>query len=153
MTNSNSFSGRYLLLSVKRAYAQKIMDGTKIIEVRRTIPKVIPGDRMLLYMAAPVKGIVAELEITSLINAKDANALWQIVGQHSGIEHPLFVRYFAGAKHFCGIGVSVIQIFPTKVSAAAMRELFGITPPQSYQYLTPLQADELIAYGVSRTYD
>jgi predicted transcriptional regulator len=48
-----------LWLSLRPAFAERFLRGTKTVELRRTRPRVSLGDHALLYAAAPVNALVA----------------------------------------------------------------------------------------------
>ena len=44
-----------LLLSIHQNHAENIFLGNKRVELRKTKPKIINGDRVFLYVSSPVK--------------------------------------------------------------------------------------------------
>ena len=43
----------FLLISIKPEYAQKILDGEKTVELRKTRTRLKPGDIVLVYVSSP----------------------------------------------------------------------------------------------------
>lgn len=60
---------RVLLPSIPPRFTDSILDGTKTIELRRTRPRVAPGDPVLIYACSPVKAIVGSFVVEELIQA------------------------------------------------------------------------------------
>lgn len=51
-------NNKYLFISVKPIYAQKILSREKSIELRKLKPKVSPGDYIIIYASEPQKAVV-----------------------------------------------------------------------------------------------
>ena len=51
-------NNKYLFISVKPIYAQKILSREKSIELRKLKPKVSPGDYIIIYASGPQKAVV-----------------------------------------------------------------------------------------------
>ena len=48
---------RVLLLLIHSRFAERILAGSKTVELRRVRPGIEPGDRVLLYASSPVRGL------------------------------------------------------------------------------------------------
>ncbi len=56
-----------VLLSVKPAYANLLVDGIKTIELRRKFPvDLVPGTKCLIYSSSPTKKVIGECKIAKV---------------------------------------------------------------------------------------
>ncbi len=127
---------RVLLLSIRPRFIDGILDGTKTIELRRTLPRVQPGDSVLVYATSPVKAIVGGFAIEDLVQASPAG-LWDTVKHLAGITRLEYDDYFNGAAVGYGIKVAGPWRMPNPISLSTLRARRpSFRPPQSYAYLT-----------------
>jgi predicted transcriptional regulator len=124
-----------LLMSIKPAYSDQILAGTKKFELRRTPVKVVRGDRVVVYASAPVMAVVGTFEVREVVR-RSPREVWADHQDELGIAEGPYFDYFegAGTAHAIAIG-RVKRIAP--VSLAALRERVpGFRPPQSYMMWT-----------------
>lgn len=125
-----------LLLSIRPEYANKIFDGTKTVELRRTRPRLEVGDRVLVYVSTPVKALMGMFEVGRVMDAPPSH-LWSHVREHAGITRWQFDHYYTGADRAYGIFLKSPRQLPIPIKLGHLRELIdGFVPPQSYRYLT-----------------
>ncbi|MFB2920139.1 MULTISPECIES: ASCH domain-containing protein [Aerosakkonema] len=129
-----------LLLSIRPEYAQKIIDGTKTVELRRVRTRLKAGDLVLLYISSPEKALVGSFEVERVIEFKNSrkalNNFWNEVKNNAGIEKQKFDRYYQGASVAVGIFIKKLEIFPRPLELERLRrKLPNLKPPQSYRYL------------------
>ncbi len=139
--------GRALLLSIKPRFADAIFAKTKRVELRRVKPKVGPGDLVLVYVSAPRSTLEGAFEVERVFSETPAK-LWQHVQRQSGVTKAEFDTYFSGRDIAYGIVIRRVWML-APVSLAVMRKV-RIRPPQSYQYLEPIQTERLVANGSRR---
>ena len=71
-------SSNAIVLSIRPQFADKILKGTKTVELRRVYPRRIgKGDRGLIYASSPVKSLVGGFEIARIVE-KPLNELWEM---------------------------------------------------------------------------
>src|SRR5215203_6335684 len=87
-----------VLLSIKPEFAQKIFDGTKKYEFRRSIFKNPDIKTIVVYASSPVQKVIGEFEIEEIINT-DLEDLWSQTEKHSGISKDYFLKYFSGKQN------------------------------------------------------
>ena len=137
MSNLKPFSGfrsqSRVLLSIKPQYATAILRGTKKYEFRRAIFSR-QVDVVLLYASTPVRRVVAEFDVLSVIS-EPLPTLWKKTGRYAGIDKPSFFNYFVGLK--IGHAIKIGEIRKYKEPFCPVKEL-GISPPQSFSYLRSL---------------
>ena len=91
-----------LLISVKPEYAEKIFAGVKTVELRRTRPRLLRGDLVLIYVTSPVKALAGACEVVEVVQGTP-EALWEVVQDQAGISIEEFRDYYAGATLGFGI--------------------------------------------------
>lgn len=127
---------RYLLMSIKPVYAQKIKTKEKSIELRCSAPKVSSGDILVIYESSPVQRVTAYCEIDSIISMPPA-ILWEVVKERAGIDLGAFDNYFSGKKEGVGICLKDVNIlsYPQPLSVISK----DFCAPQSYRYISEEQ--------------
>jgi predicted transcriptional regulator len=134
-----------VVMSIKPAYADAILRGTKRVELRRRAPRLRPGDHVLVYASAPTQRIVGWFEAGETLAAPPAE-LWPQVALRSGITRRDFDTYFCRSELAYGIEiVSAARLAPVKLS---------MKPPQSWCYLRRGKAahDSLLALWASERF-
>lgn len=124
---------RCLVLSIKPKYAQKILAGTKTVELRRTAPGLEPGAPVLLYSSSPVKAAVGYATLHR-VDARSPSSLWADVARESGVTRAEYRDYFRGADRAYGLQLTEVVKASTVVPLERMR-LLGVEPPQSWRYI------------------
>ena len=128
---------RVLMVSVKPKYAKMIFDGSKRVELRRTRPRIGPGDVLLLYVSSPVKAL-GGICIVGHVIEKLPEYLWDDVCEMAGLTRTEYDNYFSGAKLGCGIFLQEVSEISNPISLNRLREKWrGFHPPQSFRYLRP----------------
>ena len=132
---------RYLLMSIKPIYAQKIKAKEKTIELRCSSPKVSSGDILVIYESSPVQRVTAYCEIDSIISMAPAK-LWEVVKEKACIAWSAFESYFSGKKEGVGICLKDINTLSSPQPLSVISEDF--CAPQSYRYISEEQFLQLI---------
>jgi predicted transcriptional regulator len=128
-----------LLISVKPEYAEKIFAGVKTVELRRTRPRLLRGDLVLIYVTSPVKALTGICEVAQVIEGTPA-ALWEALRTQAGISAEVFHKYYSDAAVGYGICLKSASRLARPVHLDLLRaEWPGFHPPQCYRYLTPQQ--------------
>lgn len=81
-----------ILLPIKPEYAKKIVNKTKIYEYRKSKCKK-NVDKIVIYCTSPVKKIIAEVEVKSIISNTPIK-LWNDTKEFSGISKSKYMKYF-----------------------------------------------------------
>src|SRR5689334_10092007 len=82
-----------VLLSIKPEFADKIFNGTKKFEFRRTIFKNKGISTVLVYASSPVQKIIREFQIEEILNER-LDRLWESTKHFAGIDKEYFYDYF-----------------------------------------------------------
>ncbi len=120
-----------VLLSIKPEYADKIFDGTKKFEFRRSIFKNPDVNKVVVYSSSPVQKVIGEFEIEQIYSC-DLNTLWERTKKHSGITEDFFFQYFSEKSSGYAIKIKNAKRYE---KPKCIRSDFKASPPQSFMYL------------------
>ncbi len=120
-----------IILSIKPEFANKIFNGTKKFEFRRTLFKNKEVTKIVVYASAPISKIIGEFEINNIVH-DDLNELWRRTSKFSGITEDYYIKYFNGKE----LGYAIEVKNPRKYDKElCIKESYGMKPPQSFAYL------------------
>jgi len=132
---------RSVLFSIKPAYANKILEGLKTVELRRRFPEVgMAGSTAVIYCTSPVRAIIGSAEIKE-VRKLPLSRLWRSHGRAACIARDDFNEYFSGQAHGFAIILTGAKTLRSRLTASDLATRYGIVPPQSYRYL----AEDLVA--------
>lgn len=135
--------GKYILLSIQPYFANKIFDGTKKVELRRSVPKFHKDQIVILYVSTPVKAIIGGFQFSHIVE-ENTDALWNRVKDVAGVTFEQFCNYYSGTSNGYGIFISRVWKYSTPISLDLLRSsLKNFSPPQNFRYLHPSQAVNL----------
>ncbi len=143
---------KLLLLSIQPQYADKIFDGTKLVELRRTRPKISCGEVAIVYVSTPTNAIVGLIEIEKITGAPPS-LIWPKICQHAGISKQTFDEYYRGANTAFALYLRHARLLPRPIHLTYLRRLWqNFRPPQSFGYLSCQDFDAIqIASNQLRT--
>lgn len=120
-----------VLLSIKPNFADKIFQGTKRYEFRRTIFKEESVGKVFVYVSAPVQKVVGEFSIDKIL-CKGLGELWDITRDYSGIDEEFFYKYFSNKNKGYAIKIGEFKRYEDPLD---IKKDFGAAPPQSFVYV------------------
>lgn len=120
-----------VLLSIKPEFANKIFDGTKKFEFRKSIFKNKDVKTIVVYASSPVQQVIGEFEIEKILNL-DLDTLWSLTQDFSGISEDFFYDYFSDKEAGYAIKIKNVKRYHEPKN---LREEFNLFPPQSFAYL------------------
>lgn len=82
-----------VLLSIKPEFANKIFEGIKKYEYRKSIFKRSDIRKIIVYASSPVKKVIGEFTIDGILN-DDVEAIWRQTAPLSGISREFYLTYF-----------------------------------------------------------
>ena len=123
---------RTLVMSIRPAYAARIFEGTKAVELRRTRPHIDGGDVVLVYASSPVKALIGAFAVGGIIS-EDVAGMWKRHSSKLGVSLAEYAAYFEGVDFAYGLRVAA-QVSFTPVSLESLRQSVGFRPPQSYMF-------------------
>jgi len=124
-----------VLLSVKPEFAERIFEGTKKYEYRKTIFRRQDIDGVVVYASSPVKLVIGEFEIEEILH-DDVATLWKKTEANAGISRGSFFEYFADKSHGYAIKIKTMRMYHVPL---LLNHLMISTPPQSFCYLNGLK--------------
>jgi predicted transcriptional regulator len=104
---------RDVLFSIRPVHAEKILEGSKTVELRRRFANAVtPGTLALIYSTSPTSALTGSARIKA-VQCTDLSTLWRthLLESARPLERP--------------------------VGLTELRKRFGFEPPQSYQYASP----------------
>ena len=120
-----------VLLSIKPEFAEKIFEGTKKYEFRRSVFKDQNVKTVVVYASSPVQRVIGEFEIDFIIN-DEPKQLWRLTKDYSGISKSLFFNYFRNKEKGYAIKIKKTKKYDKSLS---LKDDFKASPPQSFMYL------------------
>jgi predicted transcriptional regulator len=122
---------KYVIISIKPKYVEKILNKQKLIEFRKQIWKEnVKG--FFIYCSAPVKKIVAYVEIEKIDKDTPSN-LWKKYNKIGGIEKKEYFKYFKNKNK--AYGILMKKIYPLNKPICPYEYLNNFYPPQSFMYV------------------
>ena len=88
---------KYLFLSIKPEFANKILAKEKTIELRKVRPNIKEGDYIIIYASSPVKGVVGFGRVKKIIETSPYE-MWRIYSSQLGIDKIRYDNYFLDRK-------------------------------------------------------
>lgn len=120
-----------VLLSIKPEYVEKIFDGTKKYEFRKSLFKKNDVKYVVIYASAPIKRVVGEFEIKNVFS-DDVDVIWNRTKKYSGITKAFYESYFQNRKKANAIQIGNIK----KYEKTKLLSDYNIKQaPQSFCYI------------------
>lgn len=129
--------GPSVLMSIKPTYTERIINGTKLYEYRKSIFESWP-DVIYIYESYPIKRIVASFKPNVIMISTPVN-IWAKTNRYGGIDRNAFFNYFEGHYEAWAIGIDSLHVFERPVALSEINENFRA--PQSFCYLTKEQTN------------
>ena len=127
-------SQRDVVLSIKPHYSEKILEGSKTVELRRRFPLSAPsGAIAYIYSTSPVKAMVGTAAIRDVLKLP-VEQIWAEFESTASIERDQFNKYFEGVDHGFALLFEDVKTFSRPLPLSELREKFGFEPPQSFLY-------------------
>jgi predicted transcriptional regulator len=137
---SDSHNRSAILLSVKPKFANLIVEGSKLVELRRTIPAQAVGT-VAIYSSSPVQSIVALADVKEIIEAS-ASKLWTISRDNGGgLTRDELMVYFDSKKTGFAFMLENVRVYSQPVKPVKVFTPFSA--PQSFRYLTTKELKKL----------
>ncbi|CAN7571482.1 ASCH domain-containing protein [Acidovorax sp. LjRoot129] len=125
-----------VILSIKPAFAEKILNGTKRFEFRKCGFTVVGVETVVIYATKPVGKVVGEFSIAE-VHKDEPSRIWEKTKDHAGINKRFFDEYYEDRDTAFAIAVGTVTKYDEPMELATLGP--GITPPQSYRYLRALE--------------
>jgi predicted transcriptional regulator len=125
--------GGDLLVSMKPQYAERILAGSKVIEIRKRFSEKWVGCKAVLYSSSPQKALVGEATVCSVTSGTPAD-IWSQFHSRLGCTSNEFSSYVGSAIEVSAIELDNVFPYKQPISLAQISHLLGeeLRPPQSY---------------------
>ena len=121
---------RTILLSIKPEYVEKIFNGTKQYEYRKTKCKE-KVEKIIIYSTAPVMQVVGEAEVEAIVEDLPEK-VWEKTKDYSGTTYEFFCEYYKQKNKAVAYKLKNIKRYEETKSLKS----FGIeVAPQSFVYV------------------
>ena len=128
-------SNKFLFISVKPEFAEKIISEEKTIELRTLKPNISTDDYIIIYASSPLKSVVAFGRIKNILKMAPQK-MWSNFSSCLGIDKQRFDDYYKGKLYAIGIEFNEV----TKIEPVHLNDLRNIDPqfhpPQIYKYIS-----------------
>ena len=125
-----------IIISIHPCHIEKIFSGEKLYEFRKTIA---PGvQNLIIYATAPIKQIVAVIEVDSIITGIP-HEIWQITKNQSGLTEDSFMLYFNDRNIANAIKFKKVYKLESPKSLTIFDNVRSA--PQSYVYVNESYTD------------
>jgi len=123
-----------LVVSIKPEFAQKIFDGQKSIELRKSAPNVRPGDTMVVYCTDPIKAVIGVCEVKEILKMKPAQ-MWRSHNGALGIDKKRYEAYFSNVATAVGIVLASANRLEVQIPLSTLKKnIPTFQPPQTFRY-------------------
>ena len=128
-------SNAHALISLEDRFAEGILNGTKLVELRRRPMRLEPGTTVWIYVKVPVGQVIGSAQVHSM-HSLAPSTIWRRYGDVSGLSKAEFFGYFAGVRRAFALVLNEPKRLETGVSLQVLRKLQrSFQPPQFFQHL------------------
>lgn len=120
-----------VLLSIKPEFVERIFEGTKKYEFRKSLFKRDDVTIVVIYASSPIKRVVGEFEISEILS-EDVDALWKRTKDYSGVTEDYYNTYFFMRKIANAIRIGNVVRYDQPKS---LSDYNLVRAPQSFCYL------------------
>ena len=125
-----------VLFSIKPKFVEKMANGEKLYEFRKTIFRNKKIRKAYIYSSSPTKKIVGFFDIGTIIE-DHPERLWEQYNEVSGIDKQDFFRYFMNKEKGFAIEIEKLKMFSSPLDPHEVINNF--TPPQSFCYVDQIE--------------
>jgi len=120
-----------VLLSIKPEFVEKIFNGTKKYEFRKSIFKNKDVDTVVVYASSPWQYVIGEFKIETILS-DNVDRIWEQTREFSGISENFFRMYFAHKTNAFAIKIGHVTRYKKHKQLRDYNVNFA---PQSFVYL------------------
>jgi len=125
----------HILISVESYYAERMLDGSKTVELRRRPIRIKEGSKLWVYSKLPRGQIELQAEVKK-VAVGNPIAIWGKYGNRTGISRKEYFAYFNGAETAYAILIDCVNKLPPILSLVQIRRKAAhFHPPQFYKRL------------------
>lgn len=131
-------------LPIKPVYANRILDGSKKYEFRRSRLRQ-DITHVVIYSTSPVKKIVGVAEV-GRVTAASVSTAWRQTREDAGISRSDFNAYYVGAQS--AVFISLRRVLRLKKQLDPIEIRSGFKVPQSFSYVDESFIKRVLFSGV-----
>ena len=122
-----------LLMSIRANFAERLMNGSKSIEIRKHFSDKWAGRDVVFYASKPVKSLVGQATVNSVTKGRPG-ALWSQFETQIGCSRSEFDAYVGDTDEITAIEFKNVFRYEESVMLSKLSDLLRqkLTPPQSY---------------------
>lgn len=125
----------HALISLEERFAEGILNGNKVVELRRRPMRLAVGTTIWMYVKVPVGKVVGSAQVQS-VHALAPSTLWRKYGGVSGLTRPEFFEYYSGVVRGFVLVLGNPARLQSPLPLKRLRSLNdGFQPPQFFAYL------------------
>lgn len=128
-----------ILLSIKPKYADKIVEGEKRYEFRKTRFDKTKVKCAYIYSTSPIKKIIGKIIIDKILEG-NPQEIWDLCNEYSGISEDEYFKYFSESKK--AYALSIKHFEPLEEEIDPYIEFSNFVPPQSFYYINEKMFDK-----------
>lgn len=121
-----------VLLSIKPEYVEKIFNGEKKFEYRKSIFADKSIKNIVVYSTMPVGKIVGEFTVEKIL-LDSPESIWDETKEESDVQEHFFYQYFNGRRNAYAIKISNPMLYEKLIDPKEKDRSF--MPPQSFRYI------------------
>jgi predicted transcriptional regulator len=122
-----------ILISIRPRYVERILAGTKVVEVRKRFSRRWLGSRAVLYGSRPLSSLVGEATIAA-ITCGSPSHIWSVYGQRIGAGWQELEEYAGSCDEISAIELADVAPYISPVDLTQLSHLtkMDLRPPQSF---------------------
>lgn len=125
----------HALISLEDRFAEGILNGFKLVELRRRPMRLSVGTTIWIYVKVPIGKVIGSTKVLSL-HTLAPSTLWRKYGEVSGLTRGEFFEYFSGVERGFAMVLNNPVRLPKPLPLDRLRALnVGFQPPQFFQHL------------------
>jgi len=126
---------KFLFISIKPEFANKIMSKKKSIELRKNKPNADIGDFVLIYSTQPKKSVIGFAKIKRIIECTPKE-MWSNNSKSLGIDKKRYFEYYEGHRKAIGIELTDVCKLKFGIPLSEIKNTYPkFSPPQTYKYI------------------
>ncbi len=125
----------HALISLEERFAEGILSGRKLVELRRRPMRLSVGTTVWMYVKVPVGEVIGSARVRAL-HTLAPQTLWRRYGDVSGLSRTEFFDYFSGVARGFALLLDDPVRLTSPISLERLRYLNdSFQPPQFFQHL------------------
>lgn len=127
---------KIVVLSIKPEFSDRIFNGSKKIELRKSSPNINDNDIVIIYNTMPEKAFVGICKIGEVIRSSPEE-IWENYSQDLGIDKKRYFDYYLGREKAVGLKIDCFRKFKERISLKEIKDFIpNFSPPQTFKYFS-----------------